>query len=617
MGPNDKRWEKLFSRSGNSARASSTVSLAPSHLPMYSSTLSLTPSNHRTTSFSKSQDKEAYSTPPRDNLAETSYSASPLEQSSFRSERDSKDKTSAIRNLFGNSTPLNLGGIKNQGNTCFIGAVLQALFCLERFNSDLLSPLWSSVLRKSSFFEGGGDKSSSTEEYVRFIRSHESRQNSLNIRKFKDFITAAIGKYKGYLQHDAHEFLCDFLNLVEEELDKGLDSLLSEHGVMLANEVIEESSDRVKLSDCLSTASSVFSTPTTSTASVMTVTAKNKCEYEPCRDKGVETSVFRQICFRKVLNPSSYRFCSVVESTLTCTTCGKDREIHEHYKDFALEMSMSNSNHSSISIYELLNTFFGKETRDLHCEHCDTKNAKVEVKNFINKLPDCLCLHLKRFQFDPLLQKFDKISSKVLFPSILNMKGYCSFQDTGDSFDMPNRTGILQEDYTALLSGPYVQKKKFDVSNGTESSKCDEHSSDAASVAFSDDEMSKENLYWTCDSCTYAQNRFSSATEIEVCELCNEPRCNIHCNDNMDSMDEDDALDIDESTIPFTYELVAVLRHVGPNATTGHYTCDIKRNRECQKGVTEKVWQHCDDSVLTPINQVFYTVHQQIYVFDL
>jgi hypothetical protein len=122
-----------------------------------------------------------------------------------------------------------------------------------------------------------------------------------------------------------------------------------------------------------------------------------------------------------------------------------------------------------------------------------------------------------------------------------------------------------------------------------------------------EDDVNTDALQWSCDSCTFMNNKDCQPhkpDETQVCEMCNSERYSLYDECDMfddDSPDTDEVAVMDASNIPFMYELVAVLRHIGTRPSAGHYTCDVKLQ---QGGATQKTWQHCDDSVLSPISQV-------------
>jgi ubiquitin C-terminal hydrolase len=636
--------------------------------------MSLTPvKHHRTTTFSPQlADKSFYTPPQKKNLDKTAFSAWPSEDL-FSYDNNKVVKRS--NNLFGTKSsssrnPLNLGGIKNLGNTCFIGGVLQAMFCLESFRKDLSSSFWTSVIKDASCLVGEDDKNklSCVAEFSRIMRNaHVKQKSPLNVLKLKDAITLSLGKYQGFAQHDAHEFLGDLLNLVEENLDRGLNVLLSKHDLMFAVEtscevkgtetVSSPLRQGVVVAEVLSTQSAsspVLRTPAPVTATSGTVTAKDKNavgnrppvlhagEGEGGASAFVCASSTSRPSVQKLLNPATHCFSSTVNATLTCTSCQQQRVVQEQYKDFALEIDASDSAHESIPLQNLFSLFFAKETRDLQCEHCNNSSAKVDVTTSILELPDVLCVQLKRFRYDNTLQEYEKISKKVSFPSLLNMRPFCSPDVILDGVqeakaNHQSRQSVLDKAYTEMLTGPLVEVRKSTSPGQTTPGIVSKLSSPESSPAHSpelvlegkeEEEVEGEwedwapsppGSVWTCDACTFVNNKLSQPLasdfeELEVCEMCNIHR--FSADEETGSVVEDAVASIDESTLPFTYELVAVLRHVGCHASAGHYTCDVKKAQEHKTGERSNKWQHCDDSVLTSITQVNtpHSMYHSMYI---
>jgi hypothetical protein len=120
---------------------------------------------------------------------------------------------------------------------------------------------------------------------------------------------------------------------------------------------------------------------------------------------------------------------------------------------------------------------------------------------------------------------------------------------------------------------------------------------------------------WSCSKCTY----LNPETYL-ICEICKETRDSV--DDKEDGLIEEKEvcplappLPLVESLIPsnqlhnpYFYSLVAVVRHVGRSAFSGHYTCDVMAHQKSQEtnsiGTDERHWYRCDDSRVSEISQV-------------
>ncbi|XP_033728326.1 ubiquitin carboxyl-terminal hydrolase 37-like isoform X3 [Pecten maximus] len=121
--------------------------------------------------------------------------------------------------------PKSLQGFSNLGNTCYMNAILQSLFCLDTFSNDLL------------FSNGRVMKSLHSQSlYSALYKLLRSRSKTLPehvrrdmLRNVKSAISTTAKRFSGYQQHDAHEFLGQVLDQLKEEVTKVASSTPSPH----------------------------------------------------------------------------------------------------------------------------------------------------------------------------------------------------------------------------------------------------------------------------------------------------------------------------------------------------------------------------------------------------
>ncbi|XP_021356044.1 ubiquitin carboxyl-terminal hydrolase 37-like isoform X2 [Mizuhopecten yessoensis] len=121
--------------------------------------------------------------------------------------------------------PKSLQGFSNLGNTCYMNAILQSLFCLDTFSNDLLfsntrvmKTLHSQSLY-SALYKLLRSRSKTLPEHVRRDM----------LRNVKSAISTTAKRFSGYQQHDAHEFLGQVLDQLKEEVTKVSSSTPSPH----------------------------------------------------------------------------------------------------------------------------------------------------------------------------------------------------------------------------------------------------------------------------------------------------------------------------------------------------------------------------------------------------
>lgn len=97
---------------------------------------------------------------------------------------------------------------------------------------------------------------------------------------------------------------------------------------------------------------------------------------------------------------------------------------------------------------------------------------------------------------------------------------------------------------------------------------------------------------WICSVCTY----LNQGTYL-CCEICG----GIRDEELSESEKDIPLVPAEQLDNPFYYNLVAVVRHIGRNAFSAHYTCDALHKEDDSK---QFHWYRCDDSSVTQISKV-------------
>ncbi|XP_047226998.1 ubiquitin carboxyl-terminal hydrolase 37 isoform X2 [Girardinichthys multiradiatus] len=274
-----------------------------------------------------------------------------------------------------------LQGFSNLGNTCYMNAILQSLFSLPSFSSDMLkqSIPWKKVpinalLRRFAHLMVKKD-----------VACPETKKDLL--RKVKNAISSTAERFSGNVQNDAHEFLSQCLDQLKDDVEK-----------MNKNLTIDTAA---------SSSSSALSENAAEAAAAVKV--------EP----GDEADTSRIYTCPVAVNMEFE-----VQHTITCKCCGEVVNKREQFNDLSIDLPRRKKTLPLRSIQDSLDLFFRMEEIEYSCEKCSGKSATVTHK--FSKLPRVLILHLKRYSFNAQLSLNSKLGQQVLIPRFLTLLSHCT-----------------------------------------------------------------------------------------------------------------------------------------------------------------------------------------------
>ncbi|CAL8266200.1 unnamed protein product [Lota lota] len=279
-----------------------------------------------------------------------------------------------------------LQGFSNLGNTCYMNAILQSLFSLPSFSTDMLRqgipwkklPI-NALLRRFAHLMVKKD-----------VGCPETKKDLL--RKVKSAISATAERFSGYMQNDAHEFLSQCLDQLKEDVEKMNKSWKNE-----------------------ATAVSSSTSPAAWEDSQQGATSAAACKAEP----GEETDTSRIYTCPVAVNMEFE-----VQHTITCKGCGEVVTKREQFNDLSIDLPRRKNTLPLRSIQDSLDLFFRMEEIEYSCEKCNGKAATVTHK--FSKLPRVLILHLKRYSFNAQLSLNSKLGQQVVIPRYLTLLSHCT-----------------------------------------------------------------------------------------------------------------------------------------------------------------------------------------------
>lgn len=269
-----------------------------------------------------------------------------------------------------------LQGFSNLGNTCYMNAILQSLFSLPSFSSDMLkqSVPWKKVpinalLRRFAHLMAKKD-----------VGCPETKKDLL--RKVKSAISSTAERFSGNMQNDAHEFLSQCLDQLKDDIEK--------MNKMWANDA----------APCENGADGP---------------ASSAGRAEPGEE--VDTT-------RIYTCPVAINMEFEVQHTITCKGCGEVVTKREQFNDLSIDLPRRKKTLPLRSIQDSLDLFFRMEEIEYSCEKCSGKAATVTHK--FSKLPRVLILHLKRYSFNAQLSLNSKLGQQVVIPRYLTLLSHCT-----------------------------------------------------------------------------------------------------------------------------------------------------------------------------------------------
>ncbi|XP_054279586.1 ubiquitin carboxyl-terminal hydrolase 2-like [Macrosteles quadrilineatus] len=352
------------------------------------------------------------SRPPRgsfSSLRDPSYTPSTSLRSSRYTEQESdRELSSPSKSSKTSHDQKGLTGLNNIGNTCFLNSIVQCLSNTRVIKEYILSDEYLNEIRPSV-------KSALMKRFAELIKNlWQGDQKSLSTHNFKLEVDIVAPRFTGYLQQDAQEFLRYLLEGIHNEINR-----ITSRPKPLTEEIDDDLDDSQKALEVW----------------------KRYLRLE--NSKIVDT------------------FGGLLKSILECTHCSHKSTTFEPFWDLSLPIPDTLTHPGKLMLSHCFDLFTKEEVLDGDemptCSKCKTRR-KCKKRFVIQKFPEVLVIHLKRFSLGSRARKVD---SSIEFPvTKLDMGPYSAESQYKnllyDLYAVVNHNGTCYTGhYTAYCRHPY------------------------------------------------------------------------------------------------------------------------------------------------------------------
>lgn len=399
-------------------------------------------------------------------------------------------------------------GLVNQGNTCYINTVLQALASCHTFY------YWLDLEDCTINDRRSRKLRPVTKTLMEIMKILNNMCSTVSDPYNPGYLLSCLRSH-GWLinveEQDAHEMLHVLMTTLEEELPDTSSRNKPSHASLLDISNIEDEDEEIEEDGRLRSLMRGMSLPPESRVSLRQIrsTASMSRDSSPKsqrRRSGVFTKQGEELSscvvssFTKPNNQSP--FTGLLSSKLTHNNGQTSPVNYSRFDNITLNLPEHSG--GQVSLYSLLWTFVSKET-----VQAEDQRTNLTKQISFGKLPECLCFHIQRTGFSNGHGAY-KRHDFVDFPEHLNMERFTHASQAGlqklNFSSLGERTNVNKYQYLFTLravvvhsggihSGHYVTYRKGPLSMGSKSSSKWYFTSDASVKPVQYSEVSKAPAY--------------------------------------------------------------------------------------------------------------------------
>jgi ubiquitin carboxyl-terminal hydrolase 8 len=298
-----------------------------------------------------------------------------------------------------------LSGLNNLGNTCYMNSVLQAISSTDLLNYYLRKHMFKAKLkhgikrklleklRRNTDLKSDEEveiskkklkykfKHSITYRLYQVIKIMWNINCELKPEKFKRAVDTLLPQFKGYSQHDSHEFLIYLLDFIHEEIKSDVQIKKIKLNKLTLNYI--DTKTNLKNLIELATDENEKETYKNELKKLLNENYILDVQYEGLK--------FYENFIRNNHSIVTDLFYGLFLSEIECENCLNKSVTFEPFNVLQLDMEQNIDN-----LEDLLNNYFNKSSVDYKCDEC--KNDVTAKKSLrIHMLPEKIIIQLKRF----------------------------------------------------------------------------------------------------------------------------------------------------------------------------------------------------------------------------